>query len=95
MGRVFQPVHVRLAQTIKPRPVVAPFEFAITMVIPGIVKNGVVVPQTDTQLPDGARVDIVLGPAEVTPELQAEFDQWEKASDEAWAMIDEWEKTGG
>jgi hypothetical protein len=36
-------------------------------------------------------VDIILGPADVTPELQAEWEQWEKASDEAWAMIDQWE----
>ena len=61
------------------------------LVIPGIVKNGLVVPQNDTSLPDGAHVDIILGPADVPPELQAEWDQWEKASDAAWAMIDEWE----
>ena len=61
------------------------------LVIPGIVKNGIVVPQNDTPLPDGAHVDIVIGPADVTPALQAEVDQWEKASDEAWAMIDRWE----
>jgi hypothetical protein len=59
------------------------------LVIPGIVKNGLVVPQSDTPLPDGARVDILLGPAEMPPELQAELAQWEKVSDEAWAMIDE------
>jgi len=29
-------------------------------------------------------VDIVIGPAEMTPELQAELAQWEQASDEAW-----------
>jgi hypothetical protein len=61
------------------------------VVIPGIVKNGLVVPQSDTPLPDGAHVDIILGPADMPPELQAELAQWEKASDEAWAMIDEWE----
>ena len=61
------------------------------VVIPGIVKNGVVVPQNDTPLPDGAHVEILLSPAEVPPELQSELDRWEKASDEAWAMIDEWE----
>jgi hypothetical protein len=43
-------------------------------------------------LPEGAHVDIVLGPADVTPALRAEFEQWEKASDEAWAMIDQWEE---
>jgi len=61
------------------------------VVIPGIVKNGVVVPQNDTPLPEGAHVEILMSPAEVPPELQSELDQWEKASDEAWAMIDEWE----
>jgi hypothetical protein len=60
-------------------------------VIPGIVKNGVVVPQNDTPLPDGARVDILISPTDVTPALEAELDQWNKASDEAWAMIDRWE----
>jgi hypothetical protein len=61
------------------------------VVIPGIVKNGVVVPQNDTPLPDGAHVEILLSPVEMPPELQSELDQWDKASDEAWAMIDEWE----
>ena len=61
------------------------------LVIPGIVQNGVVVPQNDTPLPDGIHVDIVLGAADMTPALQAEFAQWELVSDEAWAMIDQWE----
>jgi hypothetical protein len=61
------------------------------VVIPGIVKNGMVVPQNDTPLPDGARVGILVGPADVTPELQSEWDQWDKVSDEAWAMIEQWE----
>jgi predicted DNA-binding antitoxin AbrB/MazE fold protein len=60
-------------------------------VIPGIVKNGVVVPQNDIPLPDGAHVDILISPTDATPELEAELDQWDKASDEAWAMIDQWE----
>lgn len=61
------------------------------VVIPGIVKNGLVVPQNDTPLPDGAHVDILIGPADVTPELKSELDRWDKASDEAWAMIEQWE----
>ena len=61
------------------------------VVIPGIVKNGLVIPQSDTPLPDGAHVDIILGPVDMPPALQAELGQWDKASDEAWAMIDEWE----
>ena len=60
-------------------------------VIPGIVKNGAVVPQNDPLLLDGARVDILISPTDVTPALEAELDQWNKASDEAWAMIDRWE----
>jgi hypothetical protein len=36
-------------------------------------------------------VDILIEPAEMTPELQAEVAQWEQASDEAWTMIDRWE----
>jgi hypothetical protein len=59
-------------------------------VIPGIVKNGVVVPQSETRLPDGARVGIVLEPAQLTPQLRAELGEWEAASDEAWSMIDKW-----
>ena len=62
------------------------------MVIPGIVQHGIVVPQSDTPLPDGARVGILLEPAEVTPQLQAEFRAWEAASDEAWGMINQWEQ---
>jgi len=61
-------------------------------VIPGIVKNGIVVPQSNVPLPDGARVGIVLEPGQLTPQLQAELAQWEAASDEAWSMIDEWEQ---
>jgi hypothetical protein len=61
------------------------------IVILGVVKNGLVVPQSEAPLPDGANVDIVMTSADVTPELKAEWDQWEQASDEAWAMIDEWE----
>jgi hypothetical protein len=60
-------------------------------VIPGIVKNGMVVPQNDTPLPEGAHVDILIHSADMPPELQSELDQWDKASDEAWAMIDAWE----
>ena len=47
------------------------------VVIPGVVKNGLVVPQNDTPLPEGAHVDIIFGLADVTPALQAEFEQWQ------------------
>lgn len=61
------------------------------VVIPGIIKNGLVMPQNDTPLPEGAHVDILIRPEEMPPELRAELAQWEQASDEAWTMIDEWE----
>jgi hypothetical protein len=64
------------------------------LVISGIVKNGLVVPRNDTPLPKGTHVDIPIEAADVTPAVQSEYDQWEKASDEAWAMIDRWEAEG-
>jgi hypothetical protein len=36
-------------------------------VIPGIVKNGMVVPQNDTPLPEGAHVDILIHSADMPP----------------------------
>ena len=64
------------------------------VVIPGLVKNGLVVPQGPLLLPEGAQVEIVIpSPSpEMTPELRAEFDAWERAGDEAWALIDQWER---
>lgn len=58
----------------------------------GVVKNGVIVPETGAQLADGTAVEFRLLPTAFTPEEQAEYDGWEKLGDEAWAMIDEWEK---
>jgi len=43
-------------------------------VIPGVVKNGIVVPQNAASLPEGAHVEILIGAAEMTPELRAEID---------------------
>lgn len=31
-------------------------------------------------------------PFEIGPELQAEFDAWERAGEEAWALINRWEQ---
>ncbi|MEJ7591794.1 MAG: hypothetical protein WKF77_09610 [Planctomycetaceae bacterium] len=45
-----------------------------TKFIPGIVRNGVVVPQTENQLPDGTHVEIILQPAGMTPALKAELE---------------------
>lgn len=47
--------------------------------VAGFVKNGVVVP--NAPLPEGAFVEVhvIHGPIEVPPELQEEFDAWERA----------------
>ena len=60
--------------------------------ISGTVKDGVIVPQNDISLPNGICVDILIRPVDMTPELKSELDQWDKASDEAWALIDQWER---
>jgi hypothetical protein len=54
----------------------------------GIVKDGVVVP--DTVLPEGALVQIMVpeSPLEVPPELQAEFDAWDLASARSLAEVE-------
>jgi hypothetical protein len=56
----------------------------------GLVKNGVVLLQEP--LPEGVlvRVQVVthIDPVEFTPEEQAEFDAWERASDEALVNLD-------
>ncbi len=64
------------------------------VVIAGVVRNGLVVPQGSVPLPEGAIVNIVVpsSAAELTPELKAELDAWDRAGDEAWALIDQWER---
>ncbi len=64
------------------------------VVIPGLVKNGLVMPQGPLPLPEGARVEIVVTslPPELTAELRGEFEAWDRAGDEAWALIDQWER---
>ena len=58
----------------------------------GAVKNGVIVPEEGVNLPEGALVMFVVQPLEFTDEERKEFEGWEHLGDEAWAMIDEWEK---
>jgi hypothetical protein len=50
----------------------------------GTVKEGVVVP--DTPLPEGRRVEIVL--TDVPPELQEEWQAWERASSNALELVE-------
>jgi hypothetical protein len=56
--------------------------------ITGVVTNGVVVP--DSPLPEGAQVEIRLQRVrpEVPPELQEEFDGWERASAGTIEMVE-------
>jgi hypothetical protein len=60
----------------------------MAITIPGIVKNGVVVP--NTPLPEGAHVEISLsgGPVQVPPELQEELAAWQQASANALALVE-------
>lgn len=66
--------------------------------IRGVVENGVVVLEPGAKFPDGTRVEIIICPEqpasvmEMTEEERAEFEQWNRLSDEAWAMIDEMER---
>jgi hypothetical protein len=57
-------------------------------VICGVVRGGVVVP--DSPLPEGARVEISIrnSTSEVPPELQAEFDAWDRASANALELVE-------
>ena len=59
--------------------------------IPGIVRNGVVVPQSGEPLPEGMHVEIRLEPGELPATLRAEIEAWEVASDESWKWIDDME----
>jgi hypothetical protein len=56
--------------------------------IAGVVKNGVVVP--NTPLPEGAYVEIHLreGPPPVPPELQEELTAWQQASANALELVE-------
>jgi predicted DNA-binding antitoxin AbrB/MazE fold protein len=49
-------------------------------VIGGVVKGGVIIPQEDIKLPEGTYVNIII--LSIPPELQAEIDAWDLASDE-------------
>jgi hypothetical protein len=64
---------------------------ADSIIIPGIVKNGVITPLDGTCLPEGTRVEIVL-PTDEDLQFKQELDAWEGASDEAWTWIDDLEK---
>ena len=52
--------------------------------IPGIVRDGVVGPQSNQRLPEGTHVEIRLEPGDVPAGHKSEIEAWEKASDESW-----------
>jgi hypothetical protein len=56
--------------------------------IPGIVRNGVIVPQSSQPIPEGTHVEIRLEPGEVPASLKSEIEAWDRASDESWTWID-------
>ena len=59
-----------------------------TKMVRGLVKNGQVVLEPGATLPEGAVVKVEVEYLDFTPEERAEFEAWERLSDEAWAMID-------
>jgi hypothetical protein len=60
--------------------------------IHGVVRGGVIVPDTQLALPEGTEVEIMFIPTELPQELQEEFAAWDRASDEAWALLETWEQ---
>jgi hypothetical protein len=56
--------------------------------ITGVVTNGVIVP--NSPLPEGTRVEIRLQPVrpDVPPDLQEEFDDWERAGAGTVEMVE-------
>lgn len=69
-------------------------DHAMSMIVAGFVKNGVVVP--NMPLPEGAFVEIhvIRGPIEVPPELQEEFDAWDRASAQALELVERLAREG-
>jgi hypothetical protein len=63
-------------------------EALMAITIAGVVKDGVVVPQSP--LPEGAAVEILLTQEspEVPPELQEELAAWQQASANALALVE-------
>jgi len=52
----------------------------------------VIVPDDPTAFKQNYRVAITPVTLDFTPEERAEFEAWDRLGDEAWAMIDEWER---
>jgi hypothetical protein len=64
------------------------------MIIQGVVKDGVIIPRGEVPLPEGMQVGIFL-PSEAFPdELRTELEAWNRAGEEAWNLINNWEEEG-
>jgi hypothetical protein len=63
-------------------------------IVAGFVKNGVVVP--NAPLPGGAFVEVhaIHGPIEIPPELQEEFNAWNRASAQALELVERLAREG-
>jgi hypothetical protein len=63
-------------------------------IVAGFVKNGVVVP--DAPLPESAfaEVHVIHGPIEVPPQLQEEFNAWDRASGQALDLVERLAREG-
>jgi hypothetical protein len=61
----------------------------VNAIVLGVVRDGRVI--TDLPLPEGARgeVRLLTPPPEVTPDLQAEFEAWYRASDRALQRVED------
>jgi hypothetical protein len=66
----------------------------MSVTVAGFVKNGVVVP--NAPLPERALVEVrvIRGPVEVPPDLQEEFDAWDRASAEALGLAERLAREG-
>ena len=66
----------------------------MSVIVAGFVKNGVVVP--NAPLPEGAFVEVrvIHGPIEVPPELQEEFDAWNRASAKSLELVERLAREG-
>jgi hypothetical protein len=54
--------------------------------IRGVVRDGLVIPEGELKLPEGTPVAIIP-----TDDLNGEMAARDRASDEAWAVFDEWD----
>jgi hypothetical protein len=57
------------------------------ILVPGTVRNGVVVPVDPAKLTEGLRVMILANGDSELAALQSELDAWDRLSDEAWEHI--------